>query len=422
MPPPKILVVTRHTPLPTDDGSGAYLTAVLSALNKAGYKVHLLWLQPHTEIQWKGIWQLPEDLFQIANYKLAGSIRIGRYHIFPGTYWYPLKARFLNRIKHVLKYFFLAPKNSSQRSAQIKSKPRGWMSGPDIVEYSLFEKQFARIQPHYVLINYAWLIPITQIHHKKLSSSVRICLAHDVMNERAKLVNDKSSALSEYEERNLLNQVQIVAAISPGDVETFNRMGLTSNVVHLPKPTTRNPLPQSHETRVLFVAGNNHLNLEGIQWLLKNIWPFFKKSNPSYILDICGKICEGIKNRPDGVKLHYNVPSLIPYYKSAQFVVVPLLSATGCNIKLIEAASFERAIISTTVALKGAPHFNSVVSIGDTPDSFISAMLQLAADPELRNKKAKMCADVISNHFTPQRAARPLLEAMRSHNGRLGLG
>lgn len=405
----KILVVTRHTPLPSDDGAGAYLTEILRSLKLAGYQIELLWLQPHSKIIWQGLWRLPNEIRGLAIYRLSGAIKFASFHFFPGIYWYPLKARLLHGIKKIFHFLSLSMKPRRNKAKETGIRP--WISEPSETERQLFKRHFLRIKPDIICINYAMLMPLLDELPLQFNPK-RLCITHDVMTERAQLLENKPDQVTEEKERQQLNRSDIIAAISSKDAQSFGQMNLSTKIVVVPKPTTVCRLPPSVQKRILFVGSNGPLNREGIQWFLTEVWPIFLTIFPDYQLDICGSVGSSLATNQRSVAIHNQVPSLKPFYAAAKLVVIPLLSATGTNIKLIEAAAHQRPIVSTPVALRGASQFEGTVLAADTPDSFASSMSRILADPEFSKRIAQNSANIVERDYCPCRCTQELVQML----------
>src|SRR5476651_2294888 len=98
----KLLIVTRHTPLPWEDGAGAYFHGLARFLAQAGFRVEVLWLAPHEHLRWQKIWRLPAAFDSSVRLLLPGTIRCGRRYVFFGMIWHPFKAGALHRVRQLL--------------------------------------------------------------------------------------------------------------------------------------------------------------------------------------------------------------------------------------------------------------------------------------------------------------------------------
>lgn len=85
------------------------------------------------------------------------------------------------------------------------------------------------------------------------------------------------------------------------------------------------------------------------------------------------------------VQVTGRVPDVRPYYENAHVVIVPLFAGGGTRLKILEALSLGRPVVSTTI---GAEGLNLVpgkhLLIGDDVQEFRSAIETLINDDLLR--------------------------------------
>ncbi len=86
----KLLVATRHSPLPENDGSGAYLFDLLSYLRSQGVDIEIAWLQSDDALARQNWWRVPDRINRVAHLSIIGCLAIGPWRYF---HWGHLKAR-----------------------------------------------------------------------------------------------------------------------------------------------------------------------------------------------------------------------------------------------------------------------------------------------------------------------------------------
>jgi glycosyltransferase involved in cell wall biosynthesis len=96
------------------------------------------------------------------------------------------------------------------------------------------------------------------------------------------------------------------------------------------------------------------------------------------------------------------VPDLGPYYAGADAVVVPLRAGGGTRIKVLEAFSYRRPVVSTTVGAQGIEATPGThLLIGDTPRAFAAHCVRLTRSPELGRSLAARAFQFVTTHHTP---------------------
>ncbi|MFD2784462.1 glycosyltransferase family 4 protein [Hymenobacter rubripertinctus] len=174
-------------------------------------------------------------------------------------------------------------------------------------------------------------------------------------------------------EQQVLPQFDALAAITEPDQQRLRRLGCPEPVVFVPAgvdlarfrrdPTSR-PRP-----RTLFMIGSFDWlpNQEGLDWLLREVWPEARRQYPELELHLAGK------NLPErfaqlqlpGITVHGFVESAAAFMQQYELMLVPLLSGGGMRIKIIEGMALGKCILSTTLGAEGIhvkPGFDIVVA------------------------------------------------------------
>jgi glycosyltransferase involved in cell wall biosynthesis len=449
---PKLLIITRHTPLPWEDGSGSYLHDLARHLATRGFAVSILWLARHDHLRWQKLWHLPAAFSPAITLHLPGALRLGRRFFFPAVLWQPFRARALHALRRLLRPLGINPPRSrkpttssevtqawqtvglrprnlpvhsvpsapfdiSHSSFVIPSaSPRPWASPPTPAELATIERFAAARRPDLVLANYAWMCPALAL--PAFRNTRRLCLAHDVGWQRAALSSPESAAeLTRATEAAWLRSADLVVAISSPDATELRALAPHAQIVLSPKAAAAapaSPASDSDPHRLLFVGSDNAFNAEGLAWFLSSVWPTVLQTLPSASLHVCGSIDRLVTNRPDSVAFHGLVPSLDSHYAAAALVIVPLLRASGLNIKLIDAASAGRAVVTTSPTLVAAPFLRDSVAVADTAPAFAAEVLRLLSNPSDRSTLAARAQAAVQAHLSPEASYAPLIAALQA--------
>jgi glycosyltransferase involved in cell wall biosynthesis len=205
-------------------------------------------------------------------------------------------------------------------------------------------------------------------------------------------------------ERNMLHRVDAVAAITEEDATRLRSMfyqGLPAPVsveteaaipayargpvfATIPasfdfsriKPAIAPPKP-----RTVFLIGSlNWLpNLEGVDWLLREIWPQAHAEMPDLELHIAGSHPPAhLTGRPQGqdnVFVHGFVASAPAFMQQYDLMLVPLLSGGGMRVKVVEGLALGKAILSTTLGAEGiATRDGENILLRDAPAAWLDAL------------------------------------------------
>lgn len=140
---------------------------------------------------------------------------------------------------------------------------------------------------------------------------------------------------------------------------------------------------------LLFTGTMNYApNVEGIRWFVAEIWPAVRARHPDAQLRIVGRDpTEAVRGLGSaaGVTVTGAVPDVAPHFRDAHLVVVPLRSGGGTRLKILEAASAGRAIVSTRRGAEGlAVADDRELALADEAPRFADAVLALLDDPARR--------------------------------------
>jgi glycosyltransferase involved in cell wall biosynthesis len=98
----------------------------------------------------------------------------------------------------------------------------------------------------------------------------------------------------------------------------------------------------------------------------------------------------------EGVEVTGRVDDVRPHIASAAVYVVPIRIGGGTRLKIFEAMSMAKAVVSTTVGAEGLPVTDGRdVLIRDTPQAFASAVVALLRDPARRAPLERAARDLV---------------------------
>lgn len=150
----------------------------------------------------------------------------------------------------------------------------------------------------------------------------------------------------------------------------------------------------SDDIRLLFVGKMSYEpNHEGIVWFVNEVLPLIKRPISQRVrLTIVG-----FEPRPEVIAFEAlgdivvtgKVEQVDPYYHDCDIAIAPIRTGGGTRIKILEAMSYCRPVVSTTKGAEGIdinPGEN--VMIGDEPEAFARACIELISNAESRHRVA----------------------------------
>lgn len=132
-----------------------------------------------------------------------------------------------------------------------------------------------------------------------------------------------------------------------------------------------------------------HPNEDAIRHFINEILPAVRRELPQVRLTVVGRNPSGSLRREAEearVKVTGTVDDVRPYIDGAAVYVVPLRIGGGTRLKVFEALSMGKAVVSTGIGVEGLPLANGEHYLkADDPASFASAVVALLKDPQRRH-------------------------------------
>lgn len=213
-----------------------------------------------------------------------------------------------------------------------------------------------------------------------------------------------SLTLAAYE-REHLNDYDGVVSITENDAEQLRTMGCRRPMVAIPFGITPDgEVSVEEEPNSLFHIGSMDWmpNQEGVRWFLEQVWPKVHERMPQLTLYLAGRKMPEDLMRLDreGVRVLGEVPDAMYFISSKQINVVPLLSGSGIRVKIIEAMSVGKVVVTTTIGAEGIGCTDGVdVLIADTPEQYVDQLYRCVSDPAFRQEIGSHAARLVAERF-----------------------
>ena len=228
-----------------------------------------------------------------------------------------------------------------------------------------------------------------------------------------------SLTLSAYE-REHVNDYDGVVGITENDVRMFRQMGCRKPMTAIPFGVSPDIVEQVEvEPNTLFHLGSMDWmpNQEGVKWFLEQVWPLVHKRLPQLVLYLAGrKMPEGLMRlNMDGVKVVGEVPDAMYFMASKQINVVPLLSGSGIRVKIVEAMSLGKPVVTTSVGAEGIGCTDGKdVLIADTPQQFVEQLQRCVDNPDFCRQLGLNASRLIVEQYGSEMLTERLLDFYRS--------
>lgn len=146
-------------------------------------------------------------------------------------------------------------------------------------------------------------------------------------------------------------------------------------------------------------------NEDAIVYFAEKILPLIQQQVPKVKLWVVGrkptqKVLALAAGNP-AIEVTGAVPDIRPYMKSAAVYVVPLRIGGGTRIKIFEAMSAGKAVVSTSVGAEGLPVTSGEdILLADQPEDFAAAVVRLVSDAIERNRISRAARELVESRYS----------------------
>ncbi|MCB0765381.1 MAG: glycosyltransferase, partial [Flavobacteriales bacterium] len=153
-------------------------------------------------------------------------------------------------------------------------------------------------------------------------------------------------------------------------------------------------------------------NEEAVRWLLQNVWPKVNALRPEARLHLAGnQMPKDLKSeRRNGVTCRGRVKDAYEYMRARDVMVVPLFSAGGMRVKIIEGMALGKAIISTPIGAEGIAYTEGKdILIARTAKEFTEHMTALMDAPERVTELGRHARALVKRSYSDKRIVADLV-------------
>jgi glycosyltransferase involved in cell wall biosynthesis len=166
--------------------------------------------------------------------------------------------------------------------------------------------------------------------------------------------------------------------------------------------------------RLLFIGGMDYLpNLDSANYFLSKIFPLVLSEMPDARLDVVGRELWRIDGRGSlkAVEFHEDVPDVLPFFRTADLLAVPLRYGAGTRIKILEAMAAGLPVVTTSKGCEGIDARDGEhLLIADSPGAFGSAVARLMEDRGLRTSLTTNARRLVEDRYSWERIVGEMAE------------
>ncbi len=143
-------------------------------------------------------------------------------------------------------------------------------------------------------------------------------------------------------------------------------------------------------------------NVEGVLWLVKEVWPKVVSKIPFAELHLAGRNLKVDDARFSGqnIFVHGEVENAFDFMNEFLVMTIPLLSGGGMRVKLVEGMALGKAIVTTSIGAEGSASENeNQVLIKNSPEDFAGAICNLLNNEIFARELGQRSKEFAKTHF-----------------------
>jgi glycosyltransferase involved in cell wall biosynthesis len=245
-------------------------------------------------------------------------------------------------------------------------------------------------------------------------------LASEALNPLKKwYLNRLAKALKSYE-RSHINQYDCIAAIAPTDKYLYQNFGCTLPISVVPfglKLENEPQVPKStNEALKCYHIGamDWQPNVEGVKWLVEEIWPRVITQVPHASLHLAGRNFDPNTQYAfrKNVFIYGAVPDAAAFEADKDILLVPIHAGGGLRIKTLIAMNRGKAVISTSIGLQGIEHarHKEEVLLANAVEEFSASIISLYQNPEQVVKMGAKAMELVQSTYNQEHVIKELLQ------------
>jgi len=386
----KILILSPKPPFPPKDGGAIAIFNLAKGLAETGNQVHILAMNTSKHRVEKTISpDVPGLMLQYVNVDTQISVWGG-----------------------VTNLLFSSVPYTASRFKQ----PEFQQALVDLLKKESFD--LVQLEGPYL----GFYIPIIRTH----SAAKVVIRAHNIEHEIWRRVAlNETNPLKRWYYFNLANRIvkfekrmlmlsDALLPITDRDKKAFLEYGYCGPMQTAPVgvDTIIKDTPVTHQRAVMFLGALDWApNQEGLIWFAERVWPRVLEQNPYVIFHVAGRNAPVWMQKKlamvRNVLFHGEIEKSSEFLEIADIMVAPILSGSGMRVKIIEAMSYGKVVVTTTIGAEGIPVVSGEhLIIADNPLLFAQHILDLFAQPQKLEMLSKNAVNFIQQTFDNRTIAR----------------
>ena len=208
----------------------------------------------------------------------------------------------------------------------------------------------------------------------------------------------------------------VVIAVSREDATLMKEGYRLESVADVPTGVNTEYFRPSDQSRIqshniVFTGSMDWLpNEDAMQYFTREILPLIRAKVPDVSLTVVGRnpypsLIE-LSKRDPAITVTGRVDDVRPFIESAAVYVVPIRVGGGTRLKIYEAMSMSKPVISTTIGAEGLPvNPNVDIIFADTANSFAEAVVRVLTNSAFAQEVGERARQLVCDNFGWQKVS-----------------
>lgn len=256
------------------------------------------------------------------------------------------------------------------------------------------------------------------LNHHNLESELIMQRSETARNGVARLVLRREASKLQTLERDWAPRVAVNLVVSDLDGERLARVASGAHVEVVPNGVDTDyfrsdPEARAEPSTIVFAGGMDwYPNRDAMVYFAQDIWPRLASTNARRRAIIIGRSApsELTQVRDSRLEVLGFVPDVRPLVSSAAIYICPIRIGGGTRLKILDALSMSRALVSTDLGVEGLDLTPEVHFLrANTPEEFDRQITRLEGDEGLRARLGRAGREHVEQRFSWEVVGRSLL-------------
>jgi glycosyltransferase involved in cell wall biosynthesis len=210
-------------------------------------------------------------------------------------------------------------------------------------------------------------------------------------------------------ERDICRSVAHVIAVSDADARAFQLLApdcavsVVPNGIDVQHYVQHDPSLDLGPYALVFTGSMSYRpNVDAALWFADQVFGRVRALIPEARFFVVGSPPHprlNVLREREGIQVTGWVPNVNPFLHAAAVYVAPLRMGSGTRLKLLQAMSAGRAVVSTSIGAQGLQVSDGIeLRLADTPDDFARAVIELLEHPTRREALGEAAARYVAAH------------------------